>query len=663
MINKINANLSKKTLFVNVFLLTLAILTYVIIDNNFLAVVVGVAQIYLVLRKILSKNLFQSKIYIFIVSLIAYMGSLQMLTYVTWQLMPGMPITVSPLILQILSGLLLYYLLDIRAPNIILIKKTDMASILAATVFISLITFIPMYRSINTDKGNILNLMNMAVDDSAHYGMLNDRLQFKQAVAPKKSTSNSTARHVGEVYPAGWHNANATIILALKPNIKTGVESLYAYIITRQFWSFILVYLLGASGSFLLSRRKRENVVSAWIFASTLLFSIWFVTGSIRHGFYNYIGVLSIVPPFLLAIVQLAKAKNMRDLLWALILPITLISVAILSWILVSPIFILIILFFTINTVSKYKMIKEIKNKNILKPLYINIVLAFLLSFSFFTQFSLTSKGTDDTGGFLGSIMIGGGIEMYPIGFYIILLIGLIPLIYLAFLKRPLNKHTNELVKSAEIFIITLAIGFLFVAVIYVLQMYKMQHLAYYFYKTFYVVVFLIIIGVIAGGTYAVNSSNRNSKTLLAGIVLFLLFSTAFLYPEPSFITYVRHPHATSKEATRVIYNELLKSQDASEYQSLNITAFATASESSNNSEVSTQLVRNNKPYSRCYSDLLTLVVWSSPDAMNTDQLNELETICAGYNITLYVEPIHKNILQSTVHNSNLSNNITIRAL
>lgn len=616
------------------------------------SLLIGLGYSYLFARKILSPEYFRSKLYVLVVSLFMYVGVMQMVIYLSWKIVPTSSILLNTLIMAGVSGVA-YIALSLRkSPKLPTFSRGDLASLAASLIFVVMVFYIPLYHAVNMDRGNILNLVNKGVDDSPHIGTLNDRLYFKSAGYTDEIVESGKARQDGNGYPLGWHNANAVFILSVKPDIRIGYESVIAYVITKVFWVCILVYLLGASAFNLFKnqgrQRKRNYAVGYWILLSTLLFSVWFISDSVFFGFYNYIGILAVVPIFLLAITQLLRAKKPLESLEGLLLPIMLSAIVVLSWILVAPVFIIatIIAFFYSLDLSKLK--RSILRSELV-PIYSGLgVLLLLFVASFLIQTTQTSSGVEVHGGLFGILLVPGGIITYTTGFFVAIIIGLIPLFYI---YRDGASTTR---KTIESLILLMTTSLVIAAVIYTIQMYYNHKLEYYFYKSFNISIFIAIIAVIGGVSYMLSKSKASQTFLFATITSSILFAAFTLYPNPTFVYNSRATQSTSPKANRVIRGALELNQDEAIYLNNNLTLFATAGDSPINPEVANMLLKSNRPYSNCFKQAHGLLLTKAPADITKDDLFSLE--CDRYNVTLLVEPEELEELSNTVASSGLDN-------
>ena len=615
-------------------LLVLFVTSYVLyIQTGYitLSVISGLGGSYFIFRRILSPKLFQSKLFVAVTSLVAYTGLLQIVTYVARIFIDDLTLLASPSISQLLLSAGVIGVLGCKAPKIPMAKIIDIAALAAALLFIGMTSILPLRHAENTGGDNAIALINVGPDDSAHISILNDRLQYKKAVITE-AVADGVARHNHAGYPAGWHNANAIFILSINPTIQTGYDSMVAYIISKLFWVGLLVYLLGSASAFLLTRSGRKWLASYWVFLSSLLFAIWFIADSMETGFYNYLGILTTIPLGVLAMAQLAASRSFQSSLWGLVLPICLTATITLSWLLVAPILIIASLLFFLRSIKPKDVWNNLKNKQNWIPLTYVVFLVAILALSFVSQLRLTQIGTENLG-FVGTLLVPGGIAIYPTGLYVALLAGCAPFFYLLLRSK---KAKDPVFTTIETTILLLTIAFGFTACIYMIQQYYAKELSYYFYKTLNISLFIVMVIVIAGTTRLIAKSSTPPLLTAGLITLSILGASLTLYPEPRFVNYVRNNHHTTPAVSKLIEAKLRTTYSQKEYLNNSVDVVMTPKGYPVIPQIAIYLLRTNKPYSTCYQQAYEISRQVPSEELVADYIKKLD--CDEHTVTIYVD-------------------------
>ena len=621
------------------FALSLALLIiaslaiYLITGYTIFAVLVGITETYFILRKILSPTYFQTKFFILVTSLLAYMGLLQISSYSLWLISSNLDISYIPFVVLSIASVMCITIFKKVSPKLPLIKYGDVASLSAAIIFVSFVSILPLWHAKTSINGNVLNLINVSEDDPVHVSILNDHLQYKKAVLTQE-VNTGTARQGSDGYPSGWHIANAINILAVNPTPLIGLDSVSLYVISKLFWAGILVYLLGAASASLLPISKKSILVSYSVLLLTLLFSVWFITDSIESGFYNYIGILCVVPVFILSMAQLAGSSTLKKCTEGLILPIVLTSIVSLSWILAAPMFIITAIIIFFRTINIKDIKHDITSKEMTVPILTILLLIVPLIVSTLLQLSLITGNSASASNTTSALLMSGGIQIYPIGFFVALIIGSVPFLYILF--HDFNKD-KRIATPMESYLTFITVSFIFVAIIYMIQMFYTQSLEYYFYKSLNIIILTVMIGIITGSSYLISQSNLPNIVLWSLITIGVASSVVILYPEPNFFNYTRNNHHTYPSITKLIEKELVKSQNSKDYfLSKNIVAISNPEGSPIVTGIAMKMLRSNRPYSKCYQSLQSLFIKTPSNLLQEPDLLSID--CDGYNVSVYTD-------------------------
>ena len=615
---------------------------------------------YKLLSPHLSIKLFQSTVSRVVAALIVYVSLLQCLFLVVWLIAKDTSLLSIPLI-GVLVLLIVWLLVRFNKKNVVTSKpvrfilKRDVASILIALLMVTIVT-IPSLAAAGVDKkSSIISMANGNVDDAAHVGLLNDKIDSDRAITYHTS-ANDNLRSYGQ-YPPGWHSLNAMLIKSFSPGFQSGTDSLYAYAITKVFWFFILV-LTFAQVTFTLSslliQSGARRIFNAWLCIGLLFFSLILFTDAFKEGFYSFLPQLITALFSLVVLAQMSLRKTEDEKGWGndlLLLSIICLGGS-LSWLLVLPAFGLIILL-----VVAAKIIHDgIKNgiALTLRTLRRHAVAFGFLSTSLLVQVYLISRDSSSGSSvtFLQGIMLNGGISQYPVLLYSLLAGGLLLLISLG--SRRLSRQLGYV-------LIGLSALFAFTVCIYLLQIYVIDKNAYYYFKTLNIATTmtapLAIIGV--GMLIAYIHNQRGKVPALAllvfiptFLVLFVGINIAVNPPPVSRTNYLKGARMITPTINESVYKEL----QSSEYNDKNLVFYYTPGHLDQN-DIPTLLLKTNKPASRCFDDIrLSIIIHTE----FSDYLKAVKNSCDGHKITFVTSPAYVSPYRKQVANDDLSSQVDI---
>jgi hypothetical protein len=631
----------------------------------FIALIVAVAVSYKLLLLLLNHRIFDSKFFVFVVSLFFYILVLQAVILISWLFSHNFPLTAcGPLTAVVLIGL--YYSIKPTFTKKNLKQRDEFTTakikdvvplIVCLFAFVAFVAF-PMHHSGSNELSGVTVLINRVIDDPNHLGMLNDKLQFNRGVITDSSAEGHTNTKGVSFYPAGWHSANAVIIKAFYPGISTGAESLVAYAITKVFWFLFLIYIFVRtifSLYIVYSKEKLSPAVASWIGLASLLFTGWFLIDPFLDGFYSFLPQLIIVPLFILSLIQMSLlGKDDRSaLLNSLILPALLCMGAALSWLLLLPVFVGAFLLYSLTLLHTWGIIKTLKALKKNRPLRYVVILA-LTIVPVIVQI-ITSKGTGESVSFIEGIMLPGPIQTYPISFYNFVLLGLGLFIVFAIKNAKVDKLQPILAYILAI------IGF--TTVLYLLQLYISQANFYYYFKSLNAfTVAASMLCVVGFGFFIrwIESKASRSTALIVSFVLILL-AIQFVYTKPLLFLYMEGSRATTVSINQDIFKLLETNYSQSHYYNKEVTIFY-PDNNPNLNEVASRLLSVNKPYGVCY-DAVKGASFSTPpkDFSVAPILQSCDD--PDIKITYYVEQDSIETMQKTIDNNTLQNKVTLRLL
>ena len=650
---------SKKVIVTNVVIL-LALL--IISGFNILISVLYLSILfsYKISGVLISKKIVDSKIFLSVISVFFYVMFLQCVILISWiiykdfSLMLDIPVT--------LVLLAIFYII-IKKNNInhtallSKINSADILSIIVVLVSIFIIVYIPIHKTDINKESSLFGLITNAVDDSSHIGLMNDRIQFDRGVILNSIADGKTRSDGAASYPAGWHSANAAIIKSFYPNIKTGIETIISYTITKVFWFMLLVFVFVRTIFSLykiFNKRNTSAAVSFWIFCSSILFTCWFLSSPFFEGFYSFIPQLIIIPIFLLTLIQISlpEKESGVNLANSFFLPTLLCVGSALSWLLLFPVFLLTLIICVFDKSFKIgarRFLKELSS-NMPRLLFFYLV---IIGSVIVQTYILSNSGLPVS--FIQGILLTGGIILYPESFYGFILFGILILLIFG-----IKKENNRLIKP--VFNYILAILF-FTGFLYVIQLYKTQNNFYYYFKaldTFTIVGAMLCI---IGFSIIIDLvQSKTTKIFAIGLSLTIaLISLQFVYPKPVLFAYVSGAKPLSSKTDEQILNILKTNYTQTNYYNKEVAIFYPDNNLVVN-EVGSMLLKSNKQNSSCFNILKADSFTTPPTQFNANIINNN---CKDNNIriTYYVRKNNVEHLQNVINQSKLEDKVKIKVI
>ena len=630
----------------------------------FIALITAVIFSYRLLVLLLNHKIFDSKIFVFMVSIFFYILILQAVILLSWLFSNDFPLTLcGPLTSVVIFAL--YHLIKPVVSKATVKQRGEFATTKTKDIVpfvVCLLTFVvfiafPIHHSGSEGLSGVTVLVNRVIDDPNHLGMLNDKLQFNRGVILNSSAEGHTNTKGVSFYPAGWHSANAVAIKAFYPNISTGAESLVAYAITKVFWFLFLVYIFVRTIFSLYgvySKEKLSIAVSSWIGLASLLFVGWFLIDPFLDGFYSFLPQLIIVPIFILSLIQISfLSKGDRDgFLNSLILPSLLCMGSALSWLLLFPVFACALLLYTISLLYRWGIMRSLRSLASKVPRYIPILILILTPI--LVQV-LTSKSTGESVSFLEGILLPGPIQTYPASFYDFVFLGLGIFVVFAIKNTKIDR-------LQPIFAYILVIAG-FTATLYLLQLYASQGNFYYYFKSLNALTIAVSIMSIVGFAYFINwaRSKTSQSTALIGSFVLILIAVQFVYTKPLIFSYVGGGRATTVATNKEIFNTLSTNYSQSNYYNKEITIYY-PNNNANMNEVASRLLSTNKPYSVCYDSVKGASFSVRPSNFSVEPILQ---DCADpeIKITYYVEQDSLVSMQEKINENRLQDKVSLRVL
>ena len=653
-LNKIFVYLWRYRLLVLSLLLTIAVSFFSI---NLALMALSLFIVYKISLKVISGKIVNSHTFMAVISVFFYTLMLQGVSLVTWLLSPDFPLSLN-IFVTLVTVAAIYFPIRPKnvSTNISRIALSDIVSI--GVVIATLIVFvaIPIKNTNLSNESALVVLANYNVDDASHLGLINIRLQNN--VATTSGNSAEASVNNGVSYPSGWPATNAAIIQAFNPPIQTGSDTLTAYVLIKIFWLLLLVFVFTRvifTMYSIFSKKSLQLAGVVWIGLGSFIFTAWFLVDSFFFGFFSYLPQLITIPLFILSIMQLASMrKKDGDLLSYLMLPVSLGVGAALSWFLLFPVFMFVILLCLINRTAKNGL------RTVSKELFMNIlkyIVFYLVTFAaLFAQVSMilnsSESGVSTT--FIQSLLLNGGISTYPVGFYMLILIGLVLFITFSNIKNNLDKF------GAVLNYVIAMLGF--ATFVYLLQQYMVFGNLYYYFKILNSVTVVGIIFAITGIAITINilqlKTSRYIAVVLAITISFLVLQ--FAYPNAPLAVYAKAKRSVSASANQQIFDILENDATQSNYNNGVVTIFYPQGNPILN-EVASTLVQSNKPYNTCYTGLKNASFKIPLIDFDPEVISKYCT--TGNHIVYYVEQPYLRSVKNKIVQQGLSSQVTVLAL
>jgi hypothetical protein len=658
LLNQFKLNIKKSLLLICAAIILVALIAY---SPNIIFIILSVWLVYKIFYPTLNAKIFDSRIFSGVIILFIYTIILQCVILSSWLLNVNFPLDKTPLLsLVILLIFYTYRYLLARNKNpekLIPIKRTpiiqtsDIISIIIATIITIIVVLPPLIRYGIDKPSSIITLTSGNMDDAAHLGLVNDRLQFNRGIL-YGSDATKDMRQDNNSYPAGWHSANAVFIKSYHPNISTGTESLTMYSLSKVFWFFILIYCFSKVIFVLYNTlRNKDNKKSlpaiSWLIGGVSLFSFIFLIDSFEFGFYSFtpqlIAALLLIPILL----QFSLQNNQQRQHQGTLLILSLICIGgCLPWFLVTPAFILTIVMVITDCLKNIGLKQYLKNiaLGILDNLPIYALLLIAMAAQLYVMLVDKSSGSAS---FFQSILLNGGVPIYQNWFYIFIFIGLALCVSFAYRKSD---------KSLRYVLYAILPIFLFAGAIYIIQMILIGTNAYYYYKVLYVFSAVALpVGLVGIALYIDHiSQTRSASTALSVVIISILITVQFVGFSPQLMAYVKGHRSVSTINNESIYNELKTNASQKSYNNKHYTFYYVPSKALQN-DVSMMTVKSNQPNSVCFNATRTSF-GMSPNFNNP--LNVIKKSCSGYTVNIITDNEQIGSLNKLIQDMDLQNTV-----
>lgn len=189
----------------------------------------------------------------------------------------------------------------LRHQQIRLVTIDDYLAIFIAIFILAGMIVFPAFRdNPRTLQANLTDFISMGTDDNNHLGMFADKLELDRGILNSTDQADKASIMSGtNIYPTSWHTANAVIIKTFINDISesTHEKVLLAYVITKLFWMFVLLYLfirvfLFVTRILTLKNELDVKINLALAFFLSGFFAYYLLLEQFIQGFYNFIPVI-----------------------------------------------------------------------------------------------------------------------------------------------------------------------------------------------------------------------------------------------------------------------------------------------------------------------------------------------------------------------------------
>ena len=560
---------------------------------------------------------------------------------------PDFPLSISPIALFIVFSLsVIIHLLTHRASiDISFNKKTfsftriDFASISIA-LLVMLVIILPPFLKYGW-QGGVLGQINGNVDDSVHLALINDRVHFDQDYF--LDNDPFTIRTQDKIsYPASWHTGNSIWLIGLFPEVTPGFFTSILYIITKIFWTFVLLFFF--TKTILMNTSRFKIRTDFFIVFLTIFFGYIVAISQYYFGFYNFIP--QIIMLFLLSNILLDTSitNNQKKLV---LFGAILVFGGGISWYLLIPVLLAILFLIIYTSFSKNNL------HNTLKTMFTSIFsypLLYLILLLSTINCLLISTSSAESLGFVGNLILPGAVIQYTQLFYIGVTLGLA-----LFLSGENKKH---LIKTRSSFI-TIGTLIIFSTFILSIQLVEVQEPRYYYLKIITAIVTLLLPFVIIGFSKIGITTNKvfdhtTSFIIKMSILCVICISSMYLVSGMDLLRWAKGTRSSDRVASSQIIESIEKGYKHNSDLSAYYTFFYSPNSQSQNF-INSLLAKSNSSDSTCFRSTLNILVFQ--DSL-PDMLNNAMKQCQNFNVRFVVPSDYIN--SSPLLHTSLPNNISI---
>jgi hypothetical protein len=632
---------------------------------------ISIVITYLLLNNYLSDSVFDTRFFRVIVAVVLYFIILQNAILSVWLVHHNFPLNQAIFASTLLLGV--SYAIGLfskdwqgfpKRLSLRVFSTSDAYSVLLALLIVLLVLAGPVRNALHQHKLGIpaltISYINTSLDDSSHLSLLNDRLQLNRGVFYKTNVAQLVVhQNLTTSYPTGWHSANAAAIKALDPGIRVGGQSAIAYVITKIFWLFVLVYLFCrvtiSLFSLLLKSETRNLTVQSyiWIVASSLFFAYYILLEQFKEGFYNFIPVLIGQLIILALLLQLGNDRDVKNKTFKygfralLPLVIALTGVA-LAWILLLPAGIIVLL------VAIFAPLREAKTLKPLQGLWLQlrsqVIIFALAALAILIQSKVITAGSSRS--FRQGIDEVGSITAHSVWYFIFAITGVMLFYGLLSIKV---RITEQLLP----YIVSLLASILF---IYLFQIVTVHHTEYYFVKTLNTLMIIAIPVAITGWglllrLIALRYGYVNSIFMSCGLVFLLPLIIGIEPLNTSNLGYIKGDRGFTFTEDSYMYKNMAERAKVNIASRRTDTIFFTPGLTDHNI-IATNIIRSIQPVDTCDDKMFTQLLKD-----NVNGLFDTVSKCQSSHLTIVTSPQTYDVLRNLVSDRNLNNKVTIQAV
>jgi len=622
------------------------------------AIVVSLYLTYQLISRCLSRDIFDSAVFIILITPFFYALLLQCIALMAWVFNHNFPLLAAApacvLFLLVLNALTTRSLKRMTTPSaktkVRFAPAADLVAIMIATLIITCIAILPLITTKTMNPASILNSINGNVDDLAHIQLLNDRVQFDRGIL--FHTNISTTFRSSATYPSGWHSANAILVKAVNPGIEPGLDTVMAYVVTKFFWFFVLVYVFVRSAFVFAGKHERgpkAPLIRAVLLAIlSLITVIAFLVDMFGSGFYSFFPQLTSLLLLMLVALQLKQPGDLPALEKTLPMAAILVISGSLTWLLLLPAVLL------AGAVVVALYIKGSRLSQVLRrisgSIFAYLPLYILLGGALLVQYYVIAADKTSVS-FLHAIVLPGGTPTYTNFVYLLIAIGVA-----LCLARIVREARFALNSNLIIMACLLALA----SVFYGIQLHFTGQLAYYYFKVMTAVVVLAVPIAIAGFIWTIERISNDymySTMIVTGVFFSLL-----LLPQIAVgatIRYLSGHRDISPQTQQSVYAGL-QATLATTYNQPSYTIYFIPGKAAE-SDFATMALKTNKPSSTCFDTARRVFNFTANPAEHTD---DIRADCGGLDkleVLTNQETISE--LKSTVAAASLEKIITVRLI
>lgn len=442
------------------------------------------------------------------ITLLLYIASIQIAGMLNW-LLPAISVSIFTALLVFVISLF-----SVQKTNYSEVNRFNIHDIFSAVIAVGAVSMVFLISSaVSGVDSAILNGGNTNHDDISHVSLL-------QTVFDNQGYDYGTNEEVSKTmiipqltaYPLGWHISQLPFINAADElGLNLSPWNWQIIYFASKMVSLGLLVFATARYLLLFISSNKNKVDSLYLYLATLavvgLITITYFSTLFALGFYNYIGVFILLLGLLFALSAEKQEKIDDKFKFFMVYGALLVSASMTTWLLVSPLFVLVLISIFIGRDMSIKDVLKAVRTNI-KPFIACALLLLVASLQFYVQFKYTIK-TD-------ALNEGGGILRFSDTLVLGLFLGSAAAMVLA--KK--NDRLNSLYAAFMIFGIGAGLLFLY-------QIATIGEAKYYAIKLLYMPVFVALLIV---GIYFIKASQaiKKNQGLLTGL-LFIVFSVLFI--------------------------------------------------------------------------------------------------------------------------------------